>query len=157
VHRRELRCKIVAVLDRSHDRPERLKVGRHEMRRDQDQAGFRKDRGLEYRRNHDGSLCRSPGRGRAAVAWGDLDSAATGRTLIFTGPKGASLNKNAHNERIWKPALRALGIEPSRDTGMHQLRHHYASVLLDARCPSRRWRATSVTPTRPSRCGCTRT
>ena len=66
------------------------------------------------------------------LPWGDLDGEPVTRTLAFAGPKGGSLNKNTHNERVWKPALRAAGIAPSRDTGMHQLRHHYASVLLDA-------------------------
>jgi len=70
--------------------------------------------------------------GEVTLPWGDLDGEPTTRTLVFTGPKGASLDKNAHNERVWKPALRVAGIEPSRSTGMHQLRHHYASVLLDA-------------------------
>jgi integrase len=33
---------------------------------------------------------------------------------------------------VWKAALAATGIEPSRANGMHALRHFYASVLLDA-------------------------
>ncbi|HEX3614512.1 MAG TPA: tyrosine-type recombinase/integrase [Sporichthyaceae bacterium] len=33
---------------------------------------------------------------------------------------------------IWKPALEAAGIEPTRANGMHALRHFYASTLLDA-------------------------
>ena len=67
------------------------------------------------------------------LPWGDRDGEPTTRNLVFTGPKGASLNKNPHMQRVWKPALEAAGIEyRPRETGMHQLRHHYASVLLDA-------------------------
>jgi integrase len=33
---------------------------------------------------------------------------------------------------VWKTALAASGIEPSRANGMHALRHFYVSVLLDA-------------------------
>ena len=67
------------------------------------------------------------------LPWLDRDGDPTTRTLVFTGPKGASLNKNPHMQRVWKPALEVAGIEyVSRRTGMHQLRHHYASVLLDA-------------------------
>lgn len=67
------------------------------------------------------------------LPWGDRNGPATTRSLVFTGPRGASLNKNPHTQRIWIPALADAGIEyVPRETGMHQLRHHYASVLLDA-------------------------
>ena len=32
---------------------------------------------------------------------------------------------------MWRPAVKAAGLVPSRATGMHQLRHTYASMLLD--------------------------
>ncbi|GAA1537852.1 hypothetical protein GCM10009827_065910 [Dactylosporangium maewongense] len=32
----------------------------------------------------------------------------------------------------WNPAIEAAGIERSRETGTHALRHYFASVLLDA-------------------------
>ncbi|MFJ8578502.1 hypothetical protein [Micromonospora sp. NPDC093277] len=32
----------------------------------------------------------------------------------------------------WKPALTAAGTVPTGATGMHELRHFYASALLDA-------------------------
>ena len=39
-------------------------------------------------------------------------------------------NFNAH---VWRPALARAGVAgPTRDHGMHALRHLYASVLLDA-------------------------
>lgn len=40
------------------------------------------------------------------------------------------INRGSFNARIWKPALVAAGIAPTRDNGMHALRHTYASVLL---------------------------
>ncbi len=52
--------------------------------------------------------------------------------LVFTTRERGPLNRSYYNHHIWKPALRAAGIEPSRTNGMHALRHHYASVLLDA-------------------------
>ena len=48
------------------------------------------------------------------------------------GAQGGALNRNHVNHYIWKPALRAAEVEPTRENGMHALRHHYASVLLDA-------------------------
>lgn len=36
------------------------------------------------------------------------------------------------NTHVWKPALIASEVEPSRENGCHALRHFYASVLLDA-------------------------
>jgi integrase len=44
----------------------------------------------------------------------------------------APIRRSAFNTGVWKPALRAAGIEDSRQNGMHVLRHTYASVLLDA-------------------------
>jgi integrase len=35
---------------------------------------------------------------------------------------------------VWNPARAAVGVtNPTRQDGTHALRHHYASVLLDAR------------------------
>jgi len=34
--------------------------------------------------------------------------------------------------KSWRPAVEAAGIVPTRATGMHALRHFYASALLDA-------------------------
>jgi integrase len=54
------------------------------------------------------------------------------QSLIFTGARGGVLRRDDFNRRVWHPALRAVGVDPSRSTGMHQLRHYYASVLIDA-------------------------
>lgn len=51
--------------------------------------------------------------------------------LVFTSREGGLLNRTYFNRRIWKPALVEAGIEPTRTNGMHSLRHHYASVLLE--------------------------
>jgi integrase len=56
---------------------------------------------------------------------------ADGDGLVFTGESGGPVSASSYNQRVWRPAVRAAGLEPSRDTGFHQLRHHYASVLLD--------------------------
>ncbi len=43
------------------------------------------------------------------------------------------MNRNYFNTSVWKTALVAAGVEPSRENGCHALRHYYyASVLLDA-------------------------
>jgi len=44
-------------------------------------------------------------------------------------PRGA-IWRNDWNRYVWHLALKAAGVTPSRDNRFHQLRHHYASVLL---------------------------
>jgi integrase len=50
----------------------------------------------------------------------------------MSGVKGGALNRNSLNFYVWKPAYLRAGVEEDRENGMHALRHHYASVLLDA-------------------------
>jgi site-specific recombinase XerD len=52
--------------------------------------------------------------------------------LLFTTQRGTAVRQQVAADLLWHPALKAAGIEPSRATGMHALRHFYASVLLDA-------------------------
>jgi integrase len=52
--------------------------------------------------------------------------------LLFTTPRGKALDRNLFNKDSWHPALIGAGIEPTRATGMHALRHFFASALLDA-------------------------
>jgi integrase len=35
------------------------------------------------------------------------------------------------NTKVWHPAVTSAGMTPSRSTGLHQLRHFYASLLID--------------------------
>jgi integrase len=64
------------------------------------------------------------------LPWRDLDGAPRTETLVFARD-GQAINRNEHNRTVWRPAIVAAGVTPSRDTGMHALRHHYASLLLD--------------------------
>ena len=52
--------------------------------------------------------------------------------LVFTSREGRPVNRNYFNRHVWKPALIAAGVEPTRNNGMHALRHFYASVQLEA-------------------------
>jgi integrase len=52
--------------------------------------------------------------------------------LVFTTPRRNAINRATLNDKAWHPALLAAGIEPTRETGMHALRHLFASALLDA-------------------------
>jgi site-specific recombinase XerD len=53
--------------------------------------------------------------------------------LLLTNDDGRPLWRNKFNERVWNPARRAAGVtNPTRQDGTHALRHHFASVLLDA-------------------------
>ncbi len=57
---------------------------------------------------------------------------ASGDDLVLTSRENKPLNRNHINPYVWTPALVAAGVEPTRDNGMHALRHFYASVLIDA-------------------------
>ena len=52
--------------------------------------------------------------------------------LVLTTPRKSAINRPALDEKTWRPAVAAAGIVPTRATGMHALRHFYASSLLDA-------------------------
>lgn len=76
------------------------------------------------------------------LPWRVPDGEPTTVQLVFTATDGGVVDANAFTTRVWKPALAAAGVIPARepgkqyaaapDDGMHALRHHYASVLLDA-------------------------
>ena len=51
--------------------------------------------------------------------------------LVFVTREGGPLTRRHYNVNVWKRALVAAGVEPTRANGMHALRHHFASVLLD--------------------------
>lgn len=52
--------------------------------------------------------------------------------LYLTTQDGVALDRHKFNANVWRPAIRAAGVESGRRNGMHVLRHTYASVLLDA-------------------------
>lgn len=52
-------------------------------------------------------------------------------SLMFTSRETAAMNRNYFNAKLWKPALLAADIAPTREHGMHVLRHTFASVVLD--------------------------
>ncbi|WBB73414.1 site-specific integrase [Micromonospora sp. WMMD1128] len=52
--------------------------------------------------------------------------------LLFTTTYRNAINRCRFNETTWRPAVVRAGITPTRATGMHALRHFYASSLLDA-------------------------
>lgn len=64
------------------------------------------------------------------LPWGDLSGRPKTFPLIVTTPDGEPWKRGNFNRTVWSPALAGAGVEPSRDNGMHALRHWYASVLL---------------------------
>lgn len=50
--------------------------------------------------------------------------------LLFVTREKKALNRNYVNTYLWKPALIAAGVEPTRANGFHALRHYFASVVL---------------------------
>lgn len=64
------------------------------------------------------------------LPWRDLDGPPRTAMLLFTSRETKPINRNHYNPYTWKPALETVGIAPTRDNGMHALRHHYASVML---------------------------
>ena len=51
--------------------------------------------------------------------------------LMFTNRDRGPLTRAYFTHNAWKPALQGAGLERNRENGMHALRHHYASVLLE--------------------------
>jgi integrase len=66
------------------------------------------------------------------LPWGDPDNEPVTVPLVVTNQAEAVVNRNTFNRLTWRPALTAAGIELVRENGCHALRHHFASVLLDA-------------------------
>ncbi len=61
---------------------------------------------------------------------------AEGDGLVFTSREGKPINRNHFNPYTWKPALQAAGVPPTRDNGMHALRHFCASCSSAPAIPS---------------------
>lgn len=64
------------------------------------------------------------------LPWREPDGEPVAANLLMTSPTGLAANRNDFNRYRWAPALKAAGVAAGRDAGTHQLRHHFASVLL---------------------------
>ncbi|SEF34486.1 Phage integrase family protein [Amycolatopsis pretoriensis] len=53
--------------------------------------------------------------------------------LLFISETGKLINRSQFNERVWRPAVMAAGLDPADEdeTGQHCLRHYYVSTLID--------------------------
>jgi integrase len=75
-------------------------------------------------------LARFPAR-EVTLPWDDVDGEPTTVPLVLSSRESTAINRNYFNAKIWKPALRTAGVEPTRDNGCHALRHFFASARLD--------------------------
>ncbi len=66
------------------------------------------------------------------LPWEDVTGAPRSADLLLSTRERTALQRNYINPKVWKPALILAGVDPTRENGMHALRHFYASVLLDA-------------------------
>lgn len=66
------------------------------------------------------------------LPWNGPDGMPVTARLYVTTREGKALNRNYVNPSVWTPALITANIETTRENKSHALRHHYASVLLDA-------------------------
>jgi integrase len=78
------------------------------------------------------------------LPWGRPDGAPHEARILFRWRDDRHIPARSYNERAWLPALSAAGVIPqptrnargalqfltNRETGMHALRHYYASVAL---------------------------
>ena len=76
------------------------------------------------------SLRQWPAR-EVTLPWRELDRQPVTSELLFVTREGGPLTRRHYNVNVWKPALVAAGVEPTRANGMHAMRHHFASALLD--------------------------
>jgi integrase len=79
---------------------------------------------------------------QVTLPWVSLDGGLVTARLVFSTRYRRIVNRKDFNDRVWRPALATAGViappdegwrcEPSRENGIHALRHLYASTLLDA-------------------------
>ncbi|GAB7047578.1 tyrosine-type recombinase/integrase [Catenuloplanes indicus] len=66
------------------------------------------------------------------LPWEDPNSAdRVSVPLVFFTDRKHAIDRANFDQKIWRPAVASAGITPSRATGMHALRHLFASALLD--------------------------
>ncbi|GAB3934326.1 hypothetical protein GCM10029976_043120 [Kribbella albertanoniae] len=94
----------------------------------------------EFAREHIEQL----GDTEVTLPWETLAGEPRTIRLMFTWSDGKQIRARNYDETIWKPALSAVGVIPpptrdkrgrrhyvtDRKTGLHALRHHFASVAL---------------------------
>lgn len=66
------------------------------------------------------------------LPWEEPGGVPTTVALLVTSGRAGALNRSTFNAKNWRPAVESAGMVPDRTTGMHALRHFYASELLDA-------------------------
>lgn len=69
---------------------------------------------------------------KVELPWREPGGEAVSGELLFTNRDRGPLTRAYFTHNAWKPALTAAGLERNRENGMHALRHHYASVLLES-------------------------
>lgn len=65
------------------------------------------------------------------LPWGDFGAPETTVKLIITSRESKAMNRNYFNQFIWKATLEKAGVPPTKDNGVHALRHAFGSVLMD--------------------------
>lgn len=65
------------------------------------------------------------------LPWEGRDGEPATFHLVLTTRQRTAVNAHHFNADIWKPALERAGVPPTRENGMHALRHWFASALLD--------------------------
>jgi integrase len=91
------------------------------------------------------------------LPWESLDGEPTTALLVFTSRQGGALHRTHYNPYVWKKALRAAGVEPTRANGCTRCGTTTPACCSTLARASGRWRTTSGTPTPGSPCACTRT
>jgi integrase len=70
---------------------------------------------------------------RVALPWKQAGGELVTVELLATPLAGGPHIRRTFNDQVWNPARRKAGVvSPTREDGTHALRHHFASVLLDA-------------------------
>ncbi len=72
------------------------------------------------------------GTAEVVLPWREPGGELVSGELLFTNRNRGALTRTYFTHNAWKPALKAAGLERNRENGMHALRHHYASVLLES-------------------------
>jgi integrase len=64
------------------------------------------------------------------LPWSPVGKPETHRLICSTRERTA-LHRAYVNRHLWKPALKQAGVPATRENGMHALRHHFATTLLE--------------------------